>query len=104
MRILSSSLRLSRKPFRQHIARPGAGPCAWPSPCAAEIEPGGRRRVARVACNRAKEEVLVEMMASCKIVAADQAGVFALEVEGRPDRAPQDLGPQARRVDLENIE
>ena len=57
-----------------------------------------------MAGDRTQEKVLVEMVAPRKIVAADQVGIFAFEIERRPDRSGQHEAAQARRVRLQDVE
>jgi hypothetical protein len=80
MRMLSSSPRFiaqafspTYSPTRRLSLRPALRG-------AAEIKPRRRRCVARLACDRPEEELLIEVMAFGQIVAADQAGVLALEI------------------------
>ena len=60
-----------------------------------------RRPVARPAGDRAEQEELIEVVAAAEAVAADQVGVFALQVLGRKHRAAEDACGDARRVALE---
>ena len=57
-----------------------------------------------MAGDRTQEKVLVEMVAPRKIVAADQVGIFAFEIDRRPDRSGQHEAAQARRVSLQDVE
>jgi len=56
-----------------------------------------------MAGDRTQEKVLVEMVAPRETVAADQVGIFAFEVERRPNRSGQHHAPQARRVRLQDV-